>query len=983
MLLASRLPCCLVHCGKNVLESQTMETADILGLLDQLGSFTPADLQRWLESSDVSGSGAIVVAACVFLSSIDPHGPRPPMQQICSALDKLAASKNQTGAIALKRIAETAKNSRMRIEAIRRLGRASDRIDVRTLLHAVLTEGLREYTNFQHDALTDRDAKAAAVEAIGGLARPLPADAELILSVLLPEAVTHSYSDVFALGVDALCRIAGPRHLGRLVEMAGQLAGTPFGLEVLSVCGKYGKKVLAPHAEQLSQALSQSLARPAENNGRLNVLSERLCNLAQTLSCKALIQGLSTMRPDEGYDTPLGKVAIAAATSYERLDEVLVDTCVAFVRSPANARPESPWVGELKRCVKGGFGAKIVRQVIRVGSPGHKNILGDGTLADILGGAAAFIDTLCRVVSAEPGLSPEQLLYLMRCVLVRCPEISQVVPRAEYLDEFRKTHRDAVEDWVTKLRDKPGAKSPIHLLAEGLFSEDTQKGAVAIAQRLLAHEDGLARFILEAILSSAARVDQKKQGVITSLPVFRTFEDSLFARFQPWFQRNLTGSACVAGRINHYALDVAQRRGIGFVAAAREAVRSLRRLPDAEYVLGLLASCKDDDSTVLLCEFVDFAGDDERLTVYVRRRAIAAVAERITSGQSPSAARQSHILERIHGRFKDLPNVRRAAYEACGRIMGFDSIRPLRERLESENQPVCRKAIAGVLAKFRDKLLHNRPPQDNEAGTVEWIEHLRNLRDSTLSNQLRRFLNPPHPSERVLLAALGTLESLGNKDEIATLDQFTRNTAPTGIVLQTVRRAKVRLQGRSDLQLFEALASYFDEDSSVLDPDTDYQRLLGTRTQRLAARLGETWKQWEVGHWDDFVTHLDACCEVLIRHLFERAPQSMKMDVHKAQTLARKPYANLLNTSEFREGLPGLQPAFLQIHAFRSDAATAHAEDSDGQAKPGITKEGAGLALEQFRHVFPQYVQELLKASELDPNRQSLQGDAPQDHGDC
>ena len=608
-----------------------------------------------------------------------------------------------------------------------------------------------------------------------------------------------------------------------------------------------------------------------------------------------------------------------------------------------------------------------MRRVTRVDGPGYKVILESGLLKNVLGGSDEVVDGICRAFTQASDVRDPHAYGAIRCVLALGIADARALPPADWLASGR-TGRDGRTNWAERiaeqLRRSEASMRPIQRLAQCVFDQTMQKGAIEIAARFAARNDELAYVFSEALLTAAADPDPDAWEPLTSTSEFRRLEDGLFSTCEQWFKQNASQFLIEGNRLNRYVLDLIRRGNLRFSEAVRTVTQSIVCTSDADHLLDRVACSQDQNSVRMLAELTCFAAEDRQLALHVRKEAIRRIADMCAGGASLLKQVRGDILPKIHARFNDALEVRLTAYAACLHMADCSSIVPLVRRHDTESESQGKAAIEKALAAIRKQLLGARPDLHAATDSVSWINHVRDLGNASMAAEIRRYLDPPHPDESVVLAALECLAQLRGRTALKLVDGFLQETSPEGAVLKAARRAKITLQDRNDADLFEALREYFPEDSDVLDPAINYDGLLGGRAKRLAAKLTESWTQWQAGHWDDFVTHLDAACDLLVRHLFKVSWAKMKLASDEAERLATKLYGNRLHVSGFRGAFPVLQAGFSQIHALRDEGRTAHAEDRDGTEKPGLTETEAKLAVEQFLHVFPRYIAELAKLSQ-------------------
>lgn len=940
-----------------------MSQNDVEQFLRALRRFTPSDVALALKSPPKPDSPSTVAAICTWLSSMNQGLPAPPREYFLDPLEVLARSKHPSAPLALRLIAEKADNARIRLEAVRRLGRVPANADVRKLLHSLIRSQQQACPGFGGETISADEFKAAAIQALAEIARPAPRDAEVVLSILKEKVESQSDSALFTAAADALGSLARPSELDYLAEVSTKLTRSPMALHILGICAKYPRQSILRKSDVLADALARSL----HHLPKQPQLCDRLCNLARKLTCPRLLESLSNEDPDTMAQPQISPVVWFAVEAYEPVDEPLTHACLAFARSASNATSDGPCIRQLRRCAEAGHGDRITRRIVRMDSQGYKLILENGLLRSVLSSADQVVGAVCSALGEAPEVRDPIAYAAMRCVLaLGADEVSQL-PTTDWLAHERaeRDHRaNRSQQVAAMLRSDESRMRPLRRLAALMLDETAQRGALTVAERFTSRNDELAHLLLEVLLDAAGNLKPRAWEGITSTPGFRQFEDGLFPSCEGWFKQHVTTFLVRRDRLNRYVLDLVRRRNIQFPEAARGAAQKVTASGDADHLLDQIARSQDNSAVRLLLELLSFTSEDGKLALNVRQGAIRRIADIYMSMSEPPEHWPQEVITKVHSRFNDALEVRLAAYDACRRIADPSSVVSLRKRHETESDSRAKTAIQSALNEIRDKLMSGRPDLRETAACIEWVQHAGELGDALFVEEMRRYLVPPHPDESVVLAALKCIARLCGQRALQIVNEFLRETSPEGEVLKAARRAMIGLQDRGDADLFEALSHFFPEDSDVLDPAVRYDSVLGGRAKRLAARLADSYRQLMAGHWDDFVTHLDGACDVLVRHLFESAWHPMKLDESRAKQLAARPYGNRLHVSEFRTAFPVIQAGFAQIHALRYEGTAAHAEDPDGTPKPGLTETEAKLAMEQFSQVFPRYVAELRRHPE-------------------
>lgn len=147
---------------------------------------------------------------------------------------------------------------------------------------------------------------------------------------------------------------------------------------------------------------------------------------------------------------------------------------------------------------------------------------------------------------------------------------------------------------------------------------------------------------------------------------------------------------------------------------------------------------------------------------------------------------------------------------------------------------------------------------------------------------------------------------------------FIDDTAPEGEILKVARQARLRLEHRTDTELFTILSFYFQSDATVLGPSLNYDQLLGTELRASVTRnLFKARTLWEDGHWDEFLTKINGVMEAVVKQIYRTKYASMGLDQQRGEKQACNPsYAPLLATNDFKTTFPKLQAHATTIQGF-------------------------------------------------------------------
>jgi len=266
-----------------------------------------------------------------------------------------------------------------------------------------------------------------------------------------------------------------------------------------------------------------------------------------------------------------------------------------------------------------------------------------------------------------------------------------------------------------------------------------------------------------------------------------------------------------------------------------------------------------------------------------------------------------------------------------------------------------------ALGLLKERLIQQRPQRGTSEEIKRWLDFVADLGDSSLVPYVRGYLIPPHADQKVRHSALNAIASMRDPVALDVVKQFVKDTAPEGETLVVARRARLALEQRNDMDLFDSLAKFYDPDADVLDPAINYEPLLG-RSLRISVTQGleKSSRLWDDGHWDEFITKIDAIMGGLVQQVFRTQHVKMSLDQQRAQKLAGgNSYASMLAVTEFRTAYGRLQAYCNTIHGFRADSPTAHVLSRDGSAKVPATEDDAEVVRREFQLAFAEAIRAL------------------------
>lgn len=941
----------------------------LLEFLQATGGCAPSQLLGLLKSGKLSPD-IVIAASLAMLSSRDPDGERPPDELLQVPLDAIVASGHPLAEQALRLVAEQARNSLVKLQAAKRLGRIATSRKSHECLRELIGEGTVAPRSYVSDSITADTMKEAALRSLGEVKKPTKADSDVILESILQEVDDGRDAAVFRAGTQALGRIVRASDLGRVLDLAEKCSQKAMALRVLCACRNLTRRTLLKQKARIAHLFVRSLDA-YQAHTELHVPATEL---ARRLSCAELVKGLSGAYSDDCLDQARGQVSATALGAYSPVDDSLTAAYLAFARASCNANTKGPCLRGLKRCAEAGQTGRIIAKLVQQDQPGYRHLLTSGAVMEVAGGMKGLVANICDSLDAVNDTT-RRSQAAERCIVgTIMASVGDVegAPTFDDLKQFRQRCQQhprgqgtPLQTLVSLLCGVQAEHNGLFWLARRLTSDEMGEGAVTLAQCLLAVDDDLSRLFIEQVFHAAATCDKLAETYEgTSL---HRVEDLAFSCCDKWLSEELGGFLMLEGRLNRYALDVMRRRHRDFTSRARQALAEVQSREDAIAVLSALSRKGDQDSIRILGEAASFVCERVSEAPAVRKEALRLIKDAVgqRTSEIPTELRDE-LLSGIHQRFEDTSEVRLLAYEVAGAVAAPVSILPLRSRQESDLDPKGKRQITTALERIQQRLSDERPNWSESDNIKLWLKHVGDLGDEALLGEVMDLLATPHPDRDVLVAALNCLGELRSREAISAIDRFISQISPSAEVLQAARRAKAVLMDREDLPLLDALASVFPHDSPVLDFEIDYQVTLGARLLRVARSLDEAMEQYRFCHWGVFVTKLDAVCDVLVRRIYVEYPSLLGIDKSKGETMARQEYANRLAMAAFRTAFPAVHPLLDAIHVWRNDAKTAHVEDSDGTEKPGVGKEEADLALEHFRIAFMKLVPELKGVSGLD-----------------
>jgi len=929
------------------------------------GGFTRDRLVNILKQSLGSELPGTEVIAATFLAALEPHGLIPGNEAIPAAMDVLARAGTPVSEGLLWQAAEHAQNGRIRVEAIRRSGPFA-RPERRSLLRKWATEGFSPSANFQNDQIGAECVREAAATALGDIKNPTSEDIATVTAILSEVLDQKKFTwRVFNAACEAYWKIGDIASLTSVASILSRSCPNDTGICLTSLAAKFSAEQLKPHADALRKAFLEH----ARQWQVARVQISRLIALAERITSPRFLAEWAANYGADGLENGRGTITKTLLSALGERNADAVNGFLVLARWPGNLVPESPVVRGLTECARGGHGKMIAKTIIDQSCDGYQRLLETGEILNLYESFAVAATDICESLSeSRAGVRQRPADTVAKGFLVVASRIA-CSAKSKSLDIWAltggsggrepKLDRDVLQQRVNEIERLDPSHNPFTVVARLLCPPASMEGALSFAQAWLGMDEAIATGIMRAVIHQAGR-----PGVhVQSDPMLRRFEQSVLAPGQQRSLRTMFGtilasSVLVDGRLNRYALDVMQREKLSFQSASRTAMENVSCQDDGQFLLERL---RQEGMSVfdVVDKGVSFHKDgDSDLTAFVQSASIALAANLLVG--SEDMKQRDGFAQRLHKRFHDLPAVRAAAYQACGELGSFLSIRPLRERQVKETDITAKTVMGNALASLRDRLVQHKPLQDKQDEIRRWLEFVADLGDSALMPHVKGYLIPPHSDHKVREFALEAIARMGDPRGLDIVKQFINDTTPEGEILAAARHARMVLEKRNDMGLFDVLAKFYGSDADVLDPAINYQQVLGASLVHSTTRaLQKAQKFWEEAHWDEFLTKISGVIEALIRHVVRTRYSRMNWDQVKAENLARGNFANILHSTEFQNTFGKLQAHANTLYGFRHDSPTAHVMNTDGSPKAEATQEDAEYVREEFLHAFVEAIDAL------------------------
>lgn len=926
------------------------------------GAFTRDRVIELLKSWGQEAPEYAPVVAAAFLATLDPHGPNPNQEFIAGAMDVLAATRAGGTNDLLWQAAEHAANCRIRTEAIKRSGPSANSVERCQKLRKWAAEGFNPAATFQNDQFSLDIAKEAAITALGQVSSPCEENIDAILEAMNPPDNSEKFSPrVFKAAAEAYWRVGTPESLPKLMALLAKEKRADAGLTIAALAAKFPANRLKPHADALRKVLHGCAHQWQEDQPRTG----RLVTLAEKLATEEFLCQWSSSYGADGLDHGRGKITSSLLKALPRDSERRTTALLILAQTHANVAHHGDVVRGLESAARTGHGKLIATTVLGQHHDGHNRLIQSGKLFTLYPSMRDAVTVTCEAIGskANPHEQRRVAATVALGLLVAGSQgraekdeaaLSFDVLHQRGSRQQRQGDQDALRAGIGVLERSQPDQNPVALVARLACPPVSSPGAAAIIEIWLRPDDALSAYTVRMVAHEAGR------GIcdLGSAPALQRIQECLLkpdgqqpALRQP-LEQALVAEVVVEGRLNRYGLELMQRENLAFERGATVALSGLQRREDADFLFALLLR-ESKAAMGLLTQAVNFHRDgDEELTAHVQAKAIeSSVTLLIHTGE---AKRTEAFARQLHQRFQDLPPVREIAYRACGQLGSFVSIKPLKDRADKEPISAPRAVIAEALAALCEALTKAKPEHGKPEEINSWLAYVADMGDPTLLPQVVGYLRPPHADHSVRRAALRAVENMNSPQALEAVKKFMDDTAPEGETLAAARRARIVLEERNDAELFDVLAHFYDADAGVLDPAINYENLLGGYVLASTTRgLKKAHKLSEDGHWDEFITQINAVIEAMIRHIFRTKYARMGLDHQTGEKLAGgNAYMSMLNTTQFRTTYGKLQAHSNTIQSFRRDSPTAHAMNKDGTAKAEATEEEAEYVRAEFRVAF-------------------------------
>lgn len=929
-------------------------SSDYESIINGLGGCSLPGLESTLKSLSGCDSDGVALALSMLVASA-PAGSHQP-SWFDTAFTILSESRSGVATTFLRQAALHADNACTRLCAIRHLKSRKLGDETRHALHGYAKEGMpKRMQTFQSRNPSPEDFQIAALEALSSAEMPSES-LEFVWELVRELAPNRSRkAPVYSAALDCLRQAESPSLLPIVLEAAEAERDPLTRLDLLSTCAGLSPGCLKGQAGKLRRLLVDAV-RSTRPDAQIR---EGVDTLAAKLQSPEFLTQLVALLGDGGLKQARGKLVAAVLDAYDSPDDTLCAVCLELAASPANV--ERPCVDALHRCSTL-YGERIFTAICTDAAPGMAQLRRYGSFRVVFDDPEEAWNVGLRALRAAPVDVAKTLgpmftaVTLARAVPTECEDWrerhrleefarSMAYPEVLQSSETRKTCSQVCERYELW---------PVLARVVGVtVAPDAPAQCAHLLAHLLAASDELAQRIIDMTLDEAERLGCEDPEYPAEGSACESVEEQLAECNADYLCKQVDSRLVADGRLSRYVLGLCRRLGLDFYKRARQLLEGRLNTEDTVAVIRELEAARSEEGLRLICEATrhvsERGGADP---VRVRAAALESIASLCDRADERLVEPDDNCMAAVHERvFHDGLEVRMKAYEACRRVVSLSSIEPLRQREKSERDPRALDMLRASLRAIRDRLRRERPPVSAVEETLVWLGHVSALGDPDLLPELTTYLCPPHADKRVLLAALGCLLAFGASEGLEVCRRFLAETSPHGEVLVAARRTAGSLAGRHDMELLDNLPWLFGADAALCDPEEhNYERLFGApRCHTLVVCLQDCRKAYDSSDWDTFVTRADGIGHVLVKQIYETRHADMGLPEDEAAEYAsRSKQQTLLNRTEFRNAYAEIRTRLQTIHELRQQARTAHAEDKDGTAKPGIGHKATADSVRSF-----------------------------------
>lgn len=901
-----------------------------------------------------------ILMAGTLLSCLDPQG-NIGSHVYEAALDLLVKANSPLAHDVLWWVGEHHPISRIKVEAVRRSGRFAATGQTRQLLHKWAKDGIPLVHHFQYDNQIDqKSTRIIALEAMKAVPKPDAADVAVLKSVIEEAQNSREKISLLIPALEALAHAIAPHEIGDYLKIVQPLA-PQYCLVALVGLNRFSAKALKSHVDEIGTLLLSSCNI---TNIDSPVLQELVSLIPKILTVK-LLREFSDRYSQDCLGNGRGTISLAMCENWPHPDEELTNAYLTFARHPSNANKHSKCVQGLAKCAAGGFGAIIASKLL-TGSKGYDSLLEGNGIDEIFGNAANAIGIVAPLLKVDQALQinclARAILWMGAAGVYKEEDWSsrqKWSPLSGFISARPNGNNQQAQALFKELADHidglQADQNPLLAIARLVASDCAEAGIGAVASRMIDPFDEIARLFLRYFLDATANLNLKYPNAIQSESGILSFENVLWDQrgaFRQFRIDEVKKRVVQSGTLNRYLFDLCRRQSFGFAQITGQALQVVKTIDDAAFILDSLLLIEPDSGLALAASATQI---NHPLQTQIRVKAIQTIVEIAKRNVSTSISIET--VSQFQRCFEDQTEVRIAAYKAAGLLGRFEHIQPLRVRLKNERKEEGKQAIKSALDSLKKKLMASQPDKFSKAPTLQWLSNVANLADQSFVEQLKEYLIPPHSEPEIRIAALRGLAEIKAPAGLALVKEFIDETSPSGSVIVEARRTRIILENRFDGELFEELEHFLPEESPLLDATTEYAKIIGTgQIKPVASTLRDAWSQWETGHWDDFVTRLNAIMELLIRQIYRQAYVPLGLSDDQRKKVSEKEYANLISAGYFKSAFPRLQSLCEIILSLRRESPVAHAQNADGSNKAGVNEDDAKKGRGYFADAFTEAI---------------------------